>query len=41
MGAMNAGATRYLRIYVQIPASADNTVQGRQSTFGFTWALAQ
>jgi hypothetical protein len=41
MGAMNAGATRYFRIYAQIPSSAGNDVQGRQATFGFTWSMAQ
>lgn len=41
MGSLNAGASRYLRIYLTLPSSADNTYQGRQATFGFNWAIAQ
>jgi hypothetical protein len=40
-GGLNAGASRYLRVYTQFPSTADNTFQGRQATFGFTWAMAQ
>jgi predicted ribosomally synthesized peptide with SipW-like signal peptide len=40
-GGLNAGASRYLRVYVQFPTTADNTYQGRQASFGFTWAMAQ
>jgi hypothetical protein len=41
MGALNASAARYLRIYLSLPSSADNSLQGRQATFGFSWTLAQ
>jgi hypothetical protein len=41
MGSLDAGASRYLRVHVQIPSSAGNEMQGRQATFGFTWAIAQ
>lgn len=41
MGAMNAGVSRYLRIYLTLPSTAGNNLQGRQATFGFTWAVAQ
>lgn len=41
LGAMNTGATRYLRVYMQLPSTADNTFQGRIGTFGISWAIAQ
>lgn len=41
LGAMNAAATRYLRVYMQLPSSADNSFQGRVATFGISWAIAQ
>jgi hypothetical protein len=41
LGAMNTGATRYLRVYLSFPSTADNTFQGRLATFGMTWAIAQ
>jgi spore coat-associated protein N len=40
-GGLTAGASRYLRVYLQFPSTADNTFQGRQASFGFTWAMAQ
>ena len=40
-GGLTAGASRYLRVYLQFPTAADNTFQGRQASFGFTWAMAQ
>lgn len=41
MGAMTSGASRYFRISVQLPETADNTFQGRQSTFGINWRVIQ
>jgi hypothetical protein len=41
MGSLAAGASRYLRIYLQLPSSATNAMQGRQAAFGFTWSIAQ
>jgi spore coat-associated protein N len=41
IGSLNAGASRYFRIYLTLPSTADNTYQGRQATFGFNWAIAQ
>jgi predicted ribosomally synthesized peptide with SipW-like signal peptide len=41
MGTLNTGVSRYLRIYLTLPSTAGNTLQGRQATFGFTWAVAQ
>jgi spore coat-associated protein N len=41
LGSLTAGSSRYLRIYLTLPTTADNTMQGRQATFGFSWALAQ
>ena len=38
---MTAGTSRYLRIYLTLPSTATNNMQGRQATFGFTWAIAQ
>jgi hypothetical protein len=36
-----AGASAYFKIGVQLPATADNTFQGRQASADFTWYAAQ
>lgn len=41
VGSLAADTSRYFRIYLTLPATADNTLQGRQATFGFGWAMAQ
>jgi hypothetical protein len=41
MGSLNAGVSRYLRIYLLLPSTANNDLQGRQATFGFSWTIAQ
>lgn len=41
MGTLNTGVSRYLRIYLTLPSTANNSLQGRQATFGFSWAIAQ
>jgi hypothetical protein len=41
LGSLTAGTSRFLRIYLSLPSTADNTMQGRQATFGFSWAIAQ
>lgn len=41
MGTLNTGVSRYLRIYLTLPSTAGNDMQGRQATFGFSWAIAQ
>ena len=41
MGALNTGVSRYVRIYLTLPSTAGNDLQGRQATFGFSWAIAQ
>lgn len=30
---------RYFRIYLRLPSNADNTMQGMQASFGFSWQL--
>jgi predicted ribosomally synthesized peptide with SipW-like signal peptide len=41
LGAFQAGATRYLRIRVQLPQTATNDVQGRQVSTSLTWRVIQ
>lgn len=42
MGAIASGATRYYRIYVNVPAGQlTNAMQGRRVDFGFTWKAVQ
>ena len=41
LGPLNATATRYFRLIVDLPSTVGNTLQGRQATFGFTWRLDQ
>lgn len=41
MGSINAGVSRYLRVYLLLPSTANNNLQGRQATFGFSWTMAQ
>jgi hypothetical protein len=42
MGPIAAGATRYYRIYLNVPAGKlTNAMQGRRVDFGFTWAASQ
>lgn len=41
LGAATAGASRYFTVGIQMDPTADNSVQGRQATFGFTWQLVQ
>jgi hypothetical protein len=41
MGTLNAGVSRYFRIYMTLPSTAGNNVQGRAATFGFTWTIDQ
>jgi hypothetical protein len=41
IGSLNAGVSRYLRIYLTLPITANNNLQGRQATFGFAWTMAQ
>jgi hypothetical protein len=41
MGSINASVSRYLRIYLLLPSTANNNLQGRQATFGFSWTMAQ
>jgi hypothetical protein len=39
--AINAGASRFIKVNVILPTAADNTVQGRAVTFGLTWTINQ
>lgn len=41
LGALTAGTSGYYEIGVQLPSSAGNSLQGRQSTFDLTWVLQQ
>jgi predicted ribosomally synthesized peptide with SipW-like signal peptide len=41
LGATAKNTSRYFRIGLQMDASAGNNMQGRQASFGVTWALAQ
>ena len=41
LGPMGPGEARYLRLYVQLPGTADNSVQGRAVTVPLRWSLAQ
>jgi hypothetical protein len=41
LGATSAGSTRYFTVGIQMDSTADNSVQGRQASFGFTWQLVQ
>lgn len=41
VGKLAAGQTAYLKVSVQLPADADNTFQGRQSTIDFNWYSEQ
>ena len=41
IGSLAAGASNYFKVAVQLPASADNTFQGRKATFDLTWHAAQ
>jgi predicted ribosomally synthesized peptide with SipW-like signal peptide len=36
-----AGSSVYLKVAVQLPSTADNTLQGRQATFDLTWFAQQ
>ena len=38
---LGAGASRYLKVSVQLPSSAGNSYQGRQATADFTWYAEQ
>lgn len=42
MGPLAAGATRWYRVYLNVPAGQlTNAMMGRLVEFGFTWSLAQ
>jgi hypothetical protein len=42
MGSFAAGATRWFRVYLNVPAGQlTNAMMGRLVEFGFTWSLAQ
>ena len=41
VGNLGAGSSRYFKVAVQLPSSADNSYQGRQSSFDLTWSAAQ
>jgi hypothetical protein len=41
VGSLNAGASRYFRIGVQLDTTADNTMQGRQAAITFKWLASQ
>lgn len=42
MGPIASGATRYFRVYIQLPlAQVTNDLMGRLVEFGFTWSIEQ
>jgi predicted ribosomally synthesized peptide with SipW-like signal peptide len=40
-GAVTAGTSLYFSVAMQLPSSADNSLQGRQATIDFTWYATQ
>lgn len=41
LGNVAAGVSKYFKVAVKLPSSADNTFQGRAATFDLTWTAAQ
>jgi hypothetical protein len=41
LSALPSGQVNYYRVYVLLPSTSDNTLQGRQAVFNLDWYLAQ
>lgn len=41
LGALDAGASTYVKVGVKMPSTADNTLQGRRASIDLSWNLEQ